>query len=127
MLTRSWRSSASMPMDAYRHENHLVINFDLPGVEADAVELTVEKNVLKVTAQRPRPQTGDIQWLAAERPHGTYRCELWLGEGVDLDALKAGYDQGVLTLTVPVIEPAKRRIEITSGNSNQSIETPQAA
>jgi HSP20 family protein len=117
-----------MPMDAYRHENNLVLNFDLPGIDADTMELTVEKNVLKVTAQRTRPQADGAQWLASERPYGTFTCQLSLGEGVDVDALHAIYDNGVLSITVPVIEPVSRRIEIVHGaQAPESVETPAAA
>ncbi len=128
MPNSNWRRPATMPMDAYRYENNLVLSFDLPGIDADTMELTVEKNVLKVTAQRTRPEAEGAEWLASERPYGTFTCQLSLGESVDVDALHADYDNGVLTVTVPVIEPVSRRIEVTHGSqAPQSIETPAAA
>ena len=128
MPNYNWRRPATMPMDAYRHENDLVVNFDLPGIDAETLELTVEKSVLAVTAQRARPEAEGARWLAAERPYGTFSCQLALGESVDVDALHADYDNGVLTITVPVIEPASRRIEVTrGGHATESIETPAAA
>jgi HSP20 family protein len=123
----------TMPMDAYRHENNLVINFDLPGVDAEAVEVTLESKSLKVVAPRPRPTTEGIQWLTAERPYGTSTCRLPLGDDIDVDGLHAHVANGVLTITLPVIEPASRRIEVTTGGSapvgsqTESIETPAAA
>lgn len=128
MPNSNWRRPATMPMDAYRFENNLVLSFDLPGIDADTMDVTVEKSLLKVTAQRTRPEAEGAQWLASERPYGTFTCQLTLGEGVDVDALNAGYDNGVLTVTVPVIEPASRRIEVAHGSqANEGIETPAAA
>ncbi len=132
MLKQSWSRPATMPMDAYRQDNHLVITFDVPGVELGAMELTVENKMLKVVSPRPRPAGEGITWLKAERPHGTSTCELYLGDGVDLDALEAHCDNGVLTVTIPIVEGAQRRIEITSGGHTadspvESIEAPEAA
>jgi|GraSoiStandDraft_46_1057282.scaffolds.fasta_scaffold153884_2 HSP20 family protein len=129
MPKQSWMRPATMPMDAYRHENNLVISFDLPGVDPSAVEVTVENHTLKVVSPRPRPTSEGIQWLTAERAYGTSTCQLDLGDGVDLDALEAHVLNGVLTITVPVIEAASRRIEVTSGESApvESIEAPAAA
>jgi HSP20 family protein len=128
MLKQSWLRPATMPMDAYRHDNHLVINFDVPGVDAESIEVTVENNTLKVVSPRPRPTGEGIQWLAAERPHGTSTCQLYLGDGVDIDALVANCDDSVLAITIPVIEQASRRIEIGGGEkATESIEAPAAA
>ncbi len=112
-----------MPMDAYRHENNLVISFDLPGVDAGAIEVTLENKSLKVVAPRPRPSTEGIQWLTAERAYGTSTWQLPLGDDVDVDALHAHVANGVLTVTLPVIEPASRRIEVTTGES-APVESP---
>lgn len=119
----------TMPMDAYRHADQLIVHFDLPGIDAESVEITAEKNVLTVRATRPRPQVEDSQWLVSERPHGTFSCQLSLGDGLDLDKIEASYDQGVLTITVPAAERAKsRRIEITRGAEPREIgEEPAVA
>jgi HSP20 family protein len=115
-------------MDAYRHGDRLVVRFDLPGIDATSVELTAEKNVLTVKANRPRQQIEDSQWLVSERLHGTFSCRLFLRDGLDLDKIEAGYDQGVLTITIPVAEQAKsRRIEITTGAAAQSSDAEAAA
>jgi HSP20 family protein len=131
MPKQNWVRPATytMPMDAYRHENNLVVSFDLPGVDAGAIEVTVENKSLKVVAPRPRPSTEGIQWLTAERAYGTSTWQLPLGDDVDVDALQAHVANGVLTITLPVIEPASRRIEVTTGESApvETIETPAAA
>jgi HSP20 family protein len=109
----------TMPMDAYRDGDQLIVQFDLPGIDPDSVELNVENNVLRVKARRPRPQIEDSQWLVSERLHGTFSCELHLSDGLNLDKIQANYEQGVLTLRIPVAEESKpRRIEI--GGSDTS-------
>jgi HSP20 family protein len=115
---------AAMPMDAYRSGDQFIVHFDLPGVDPSAVDLTVEKNVLSVSAQREwKPDEGE-QVLAAERPHGTFSRQLFLGEELDADNVEANYDGGVLTITIPVAEQAKpRKVEIAAANGNHAIET----
>ena len=108
---------AAMPMDAYRQGDHLVVRFDLPGVDPDSLELTVEKNVLTVSAERAWQPEGSDEVLATERVHGTFTRQLFLGESLDTDHIEASYDNGVLTVNIPVAEEAKpRKVEITSGS-----------
>lgn len=120
-------SKPIMPMDAYRHGDKLVVHFDVPGIDTESIDLTVEKNVLTVQATRPRHQLEDSQWVVAERPHGTFSCQLFLGDGLDLDKIGASYDQGVLTITVPAGEQAKsRRVEIASSGDAAENKEPAA-
>jgi HSP20 family protein len=116
---------AAMPIDAYRRGEEFVVQFDLPGVEASSIDLTVERNVLTVRAERQRPADESTELLVAERPHGTFSRQLFLGETLDTDRIDASYTNGVLTLRVPVAERAKpRRVEISSsGSSQEAIET----
>lgn len=105
---------AAMPIDAYRVGDEFVVHFDLPGVEAQSIDLTVEKNVLTVHATRRRPAVDGVEFLVGERPHGTFSRQLFLGETLDTDRIKAEYVDGVLTLRLPVAEKAKpRRVPIT--------------
>jgi len=111
---------AVMPMDAWRQGDAFVIEFDLPGVAADTLDIDVERNVLTVRAERPR-RSGDWELLASERPTGLFSRQLVLGDNLDLDRLEAAYDAGVLRLTVPVAEKAKpRKIEVTHSSGEQS-------
>jgi HSP20 family protein len=104
---------AVMAMDAWREGDTFVIEFDLPGVARDSVDLDVERNVLTVRAER-LGANGDWEMLAAERPRGMYSRQLVLGDNLDLDRIGAAYQDGVLRLTVPVAERAKpRKIAIT--------------
>ncbi len=124
VFDQAWSQTrqASVPMDAYRHEDSFVINLDLPGVDPASIDLTVERNALTITAERHwEPVEGD-QVLAAERRHGTFSRQLFLGDGLDTEKIHATYENGVLTLTVPVAERAKpRRIEVTSETHKEAI------
>jgi HSP20 family protein len=113
-----------MLMDAWRDGEQFVVEFDLPGVSADSVDLDVERNVLTVTAQRP-PLDQQTEFLAAERPRGVFTRQLVLGDNLDLDRIQAGYRDGVLRLLIPVAEKAKpRKITInSSGDGDQEITT----
>lgn len=110
---------AVMPMDAYREGDHFVVHFDLPGVDPSSIDLTVEKNVLSVAAERQWQPNEDQQVVASERPQGTFRRQLFLGEGLDVERVEASYDDGVLTITIPVAEQAKpRKVQIGAGSGN---------
>jgi HSP20 family protein len=119
----------SVPMDAYRRGDQFLIHLDLPGVDPDAIELTVEQNVLTIRAERRFERGEGDEPLVSERPQGTFARQLLLGESLDTDGLEADYDQGVLTLRIPVAEEAKpRRVQITkSGGGQRSIVEGQAA
>lgn len=116
---------AAMPIDAYRHQDAFIVELDLPGVDAASIELTVEKNVLTIHADRRRSIGEDTELIVGERPHGTFSRQLFLGESLDTDALNANYADGVLTLRVPIAEKAKpRRVEIGTATTGQTaIET----
>ncbi len=103
-----------MPMDAYRKESQFLLQFDLPGVSSDSIELTVDHNTLVVKAERQAPSLPEgVEALVAERPHGTFTRHILLGDELDVNNIDASYHEGVLTLTIPVAEAAKpRRIEV---------------
>jgi HSP20 family protein len=118
----------AMPMDAYRHGDQFVVHFDLPGVDASSVDLTVEKNVLTVSAERRWQTSEDEQIVASERPQGTFSRQLFLGESLDADRVEARYDNGVLTVTIPVAEQAKpRKVEVSVTGKSKAIETGVSA
>jgi HSP20 family protein len=113
---------AVMPMDAWREGEVFQIEFDLPGVARESIDLDVERNVLTVRAERV-PRNGDWEMLASERPRGVFSRQLVLGDNLDLDRIEATYDAGVLRLTIPVAERAKpRRIEVTAGEDRTAIQ-----
>jgi HSP20 family protein len=111
-----------MPMDAWRDGETFHVEFDLPGVDPDSIDLDVERNVVTVKAERPQ-RASDAELIAAERPRGVFSRQLILGDNLDTEHIAASYDGGVLTLQIPVAEKAKpRKISITSkGEDRQSI------
>jgi HSP20 family protein len=113
---------AAMPMDAYRQGDSFYIHFDLPGIDANSINLTVEQNVLTVRAERTQLRANGAELIVAERPYGTFTRQVFLGETLDADKIAADYAAGVLTLTIPVHEAAKpRSIQITSSDQKQAV------
>ena len=111
-LLGSTNRPAVMPMDAWREGESFVIELDVPGVNAETIDIDVERNVLTVRAERV-PRNGDWEMLASERAKGAFSRQLVLGDNLDLDRIEADYDAGVLRLVVPVAEKAKpRKIQI---------------
>ena len=113
---------AAMPMDAYRQGDTFYVQFDLPGIRQDSIDLTVEQNVLTVRAERRPAQADGAQMIVAERPSGTFTRQVFLGETLDAENISADYAAGVLTLTIPVREAAKpRTIQVTSSDTKQAV------
>jgi HSP20 family protein len=107
------RMPRTMPMEAWRRNDEFVVYVDLPGVDRDDVELTVDRNVVSIRAERrPAHDEGD-EVIVDERPHGIFTRQLFLGDNLDADELSAEYDRGVLMLTIPIAEKSKpRRIQL---------------
>lgn len=109
-----WRSGV-MPMDAFEKDGTYFLRFDLPGVDPDNVDLTVEKGTLTVTAERTLEDTVGVNWLLRERPTGIHSRQIRLGDRVDTSHVHASYENGVLEVTLPMRADAKpRKIEIAA-------------
>ena len=118
------RPSRWMPMDLYRSGDHFVVNVDLPGVDPGSIDLDVDANTLTVQAERTLGSEEGARWLAQERPAGRFVRQLNLGDGLDVQKIHASYENGVLTLTIPVAEQARpRTIEVQHGGGRQEIGT----
>jgi HSP20 family protein len=112
---------AAMPMDAWREGEQFVVEFDLPGIDENSLDLDIEHDVVTVRAERPDVDSGR-EMLATERPRGVFSRQLVLGENLDLDKIAATYNGGVLRLQIPVAEKAKpRKIAIGRSNGHQVI------
>lgn len=119
----SSRAPRFMPMDLCKIDDHYVLTADLPGVDPGSVDVDVDNGTLTISAHRTARSEESAQWLANERFFGKYRRQLSLGEGIDTAAISATYENGVLTVTIPVAERAKpRRIEINHSGAQTSIE-----
>ncbi|WP_329493826.1 Hsp20/alpha crystallin family protein [Kitasatospora herbaricolor] len=120
----TWSRPAPMPLDACRVGDEYVICFDLPGVDPDAIEVDVERNMLTVKAERrPRHQGDDVKWELSERPLGVFSRQVMLSDTLDPAGISADYDAGVLTLKIPIAEKAKpRKVEISHSGSRKQIQ-----
>jgi HSP20 family protein len=129
-LVAADRAAAVMPLDLYRSGDHYVLHADLPGADPGSIDVNVEDRTLTIRALRTPASEDNVQWLAKERPNGTYARQLTVGRGLALDKISASYTDGVLTLTIPVAEEAKpRRIEVQHGEPAAAISAqpqPQA-
>lgn len=117
----NWRAGM-MPMDAFEKDGTYTLRFDLPGVDPDHVDLTVENGSITVTAERAFEDTDGVNWLVRERPTGTHSRQIRVSEAFDTDKVSASYDDGVLTVTIPLREEAKpQKVQIAS-NRREVIE-----
>ncbi len=113
---------AAMPMDAYRKGHEFFVHFDLPGVDPDSIDLTVEQNVLTIRAERLPVTAEGAEMIVSERPTGTFSRQLFLGETLDAEHIEADYRAGVLTLTIPVHEAAKpRKLSVSSSDADKQL------
>ena len=123
MATEATQTPRSFPLDAYRRGDEFIVQFDLPGVDASSIDLTVERNVLTVKGERRFARQEGDEIIAAERPQGIFTRQLFLGDTLDGERIGAAYHDGVLTLTIPISERAKpRRVEISTQGRPQTIE-----
>jgi HSP20 family protein len=122
--TGSSRAPRFMPMDLCKIDDHYVLTADLPGVDPGSVDVDVDNGTLTISAHRTARSDESVQWLTSERFFGRFRRQLSLGEGIDADKISATYENGVLTVTIPLSEKAKpRKIDVGHGGGKKSIET----
>ena len=126
--SRGADAPTGIPMDAYRRGSDVWVHLDLPGVQADSVDVSVERSVLTVTAERNwQHEEGDHMYMN-ERSTGTFRRQVHLGENLDVDGIEADFADGVLTLRIPISEKAKpKRIEIGTKSPAIEVETSPAS
>lgn len=113
---------APMPIDAFRSGDTFVVELDLPGVSAESIDLTVERNVLTVHGKRERQTAEAAEMIVSERTFGTFSRQLFLGDTLDADRVSASYVDGVLRLEIPVAEQAKpRKVEIRAASQPEAL------
>jgi len=111
-----------MPMDLYRSGDHFVVHADLPGADPGSVDLSVDNGLLTIRAERSGRGEESAEWLASERFTGSYMRQLSLGDGIDAERISATYENGVLTVTIPMAEKAKpHRIQIDTKTEHEVI------
>jgi HSP20 family protein len=120
-------ATMAMPLDLYRSGDHFVLHCDLAGIDPGSVQVGVENRVLTIRAERTPRTDDDVQWIRRERATATFERRLTLGDGLDLDHIAATWQDGVLTLTIPVADTAKpRRIPITTVGERRAVDQAAA-
>jgi HSP20 family protein len=123
-LLSGGRAPRSFPMDAYRRGDDFFVHLDLPGVDHDSIDVTVEGQSLTITAERRFKHEHEDEIIVKERPQGRFSRELRLSTMVDSGAIEATFEDGVLTLRLPVAAQAKpRRVEIRPRGQQREIES----
>lgn len=116
-----------MPIDLYREGDHYILNADLPGIDPGSVDIDVDGQLLTIRAERTLRNAEGVKWLTRERESGSFLRQLNLGQGVDIEAISARYESGVLSVTIPVSERAKpRKIEVVSGEDARPVKGDKA-
>jgi HSP20 family protein len=115
------RQPRIMPVDLFREGDRYILNADLPGADPASVDVDVDGHLLTIRAVRSGADRDGARWLAQERPYGAYMRQFTIGDDVDPDGITASYDNGVLSVMIPVAERAKpRKITVESGGSESS-------
>ena len=120
--TATWpaRVRSAMPMDAVRGKDEVVLRFDLPGVDAESIDVTVDRGVLTVSAQRTEETAEDEKLIARERVIGSFTRRLYLGDTLDADKIEAVFAEGVLTVRLPLLATAQpRKVEISTESKKE--------
>jgi len=113
-----------MPMDLYRDGGTYVLNADLPGIDPGSVDIDVDGQLLTIRAERTLSSGEGVKWLARERQAGSFLRQLNLGQGIDTEHIAASYNNGVLSVTIPVTEKAKpRKIAISTDAQGEKHDT----
>jgi HSP20 family protein len=119
------RGPRLMPMDLYRDGDHYVLAADLPGIDPGSVDIDVDGQLLTIRAERTLTTGEGVSWLAKERESGSFLRQLNLGQGIDTENITAHYDNGVLSVTIPVSEKAKpRKIAVGSATAEREQSAP---
>ena len=117
-------AAAGIRMDAIRRPQEIELRFDLPGIDAGSLEVTVDRGVLSVTAQRSQEFGEDEKPFIRQRFMGSYAHRVRLSESVNADAIEASYEGGVLTVRVPLQEKAQpRKVEVRAAAAVQDPST----
>ncbi|WP_345751658.1 Hsp20/alpha crystallin family protein [Microbacterium rhizophilus] len=115
-----------MPMDLYRDGDHYVLSADLPGIDPGSVDIDVDGQLLTIRAERTPRSAEGVKWITRERPAGSYLRQLNLGQGIDTAGISATYDNGVLSVLIPISEKAKpRKIEVQRSVAGAQDVTPE--
>jgi len=110
-------SSWAPAVDIYETEHELVVKADLPEVDSKDLDIRVENNILTIRGERKfEKKVNEENYLRVERAYGAFSRSFSLANTVNAEAIKADYQNGVLTLTIPKREEAKpKQIKVNVG------------
>ena len=122
-LTRhAFGQATVMPLDGVRRDGDVLLRFDVPGIDPESIEVTVDRGVLSVSVKRAEERAENDKFFVRERTMGTFTRRLYLSKNLNADAVEAAYSNGVLEVRIPVLEQAKpRKVEVRQGDTKQEL------
>ena len=122
LARRSFGQNAAMPLDIVRRDSDVTLRFDVPGIDRDSIEVTVDRGILSVSVKRQEERSENDKFFVRERTMGTFTRRVRLSENLNADGVEASYDNGVLEVRIPVLEQAKpRKIEIRQADDQPEL------
>jgi HSP20 family protein len=122
LARRSFGQNAAMPLDIVRRDSDVTLRFDVPGIDRDSIEVTVDRGILSVSVKRQEERSENDKFFVRERTMGTFTRRVRLSENLNAEAVEASYDNGVLEVRIPVLEQAKpRKIEIRQADDQPEL------
>jgi HSP20 family protein len=127
LARHAFGQAPALPLDVVRHENDVTLRLDVPGIDPESIDVTVDRGVLSISVKRQEERTENDKFFVRERTMGTFTRRLRLSENLNADAVEASYDNGVLEVRIPVLEQAKprkievRKVEIAQADGEQEI------
>ena len=97
---------ARLPIDVYTTPSEIIVIAAVPGIAPDDVDVTLEGDTLAIRVDLPAPLE-NVEYIFQERPYGRFSRVLTLNVPIDVDAIDATFDNGLLMLTLPKVSPAK--------------------
>jgi len=119
---RTFGQSTIMPLDGVRRDGDVLLRFDVPGIDPESIDVTVNNGVLSVSVKRQEERTENDKFFVRERSMGTFTRRMYLSKNLNADAVEAAYNNGVLEVRIPVLEQAKpRKIEVRQGDDQKEL------
>ncbi|MFY9929608.1 MAG: Hsp20/alpha crystallin family protein [Streptosporangiaceae bacterium] len=113
---------AAMPLDVVRHDGDVTLRFDVPGIDPESIDVTVDRGFLTVTVKREEERAENDKFFVRERTMGTFTRRMRLSQNLDAEAVEASYDNGVLEVRIPVTEQAKpRKVEVRQPEQKEEL------
>lgn len=121
--SQMWAGGYNVPTDVFHTEDSLVIRMDLPGVDPDNVDVTVQENVLLINGSRSFPWDAEkVRFVRRGTFYGDFTQRVALGKGLDVEHINAGYDNGILELRIPYMEEVQpKKIAIEVGREQKAL------